>query len=325
MKLLCITDPKTHPPFDTTVELYNKLAGDKRIDLFHTSPIACMAGGEISFSPVPEPLAFEQFLALTDDKEKKPWSFFDAVYVRADKPFPPGFYDTLSRFEGETRFINSPRGCEIVSRRSFLARFSEHMPVDLFTRDAEEIRRFIEEHREVVVKREISYGGKGVYRTSLQDEGVEVDNVVEGKTSYSTLNEAVSALLALDNEPLQLVRYLKNGSYGDKRVLVVGSEIFGAFLRRSSSGHWVHNITSGGSFELAEVTDKEREIIHATLPHYHEEGVYTLGYDFLMDDDGSWTLSEINAGNIGGYGRLEQLTGEAVYSRLINWIIEGRR
>lgn len=195
------------------------------------------------------------------------------------------------------------------------------MPSDLFTRDPKEIRLFMEKHREIVVKREISYGGKGVYRVSFSEAGVEVDNVVEGKSAYASLDEAISHLLALDEEPLQLVRYLKNGSYGDKRVLVVGDQIFGAFLRRSGSGHWVHNITSGGKFERATISEKERDIIAATLPHYHAEGVFTLGYDFLMDDDGSWTLSEINAGNIGGYGRLEQLTGEEVYNRLISWIV----
>ncbi|MEL6816582.1 MAG: hypothetical protein AAFP03_17500, partial [Cyanobacteria bacterium J06598_3] len=46
------------------------------------------------------------------------------------------------------------------------------------------------------------------------------------------------------------------------------------------------------------------------------------GYDFLMDDDGTWRISEINAGNIGGFARLELLTGQPVMNRLIDWLIE---
>ncbi len=56
-------------------------------------------------------------------------------------------------------------------------------------------------------------------------------------------------------------------------------------------------------------------------PVYQALGLFTLGYDFLMNGDGTWLLSEINAGNIGGYWILEELSGEPVYERLIAWLI----
>ncbi len=40
-----------------------------------------------------------------------------------------------------------------------------------------------------------------------------------------------------------------------------------------------------------------------------------------MDDDGTWVLSEINAGNIADYGILEELYDE----RLISWLIDFAR
>ncbi len=55
--------------------------------------------------------------------------------------------------------------------------------------------------------------------------------------------------------------------------------------------------------------------------HYQQRGLHTLGYDFLLDDQGSWCISEINAGNIGGFARLEQLTGKPIMKKLIDWLI----
>ena len=46
-----------------------------------------------------------------------------------------------------------------------------------------------------------------------------------------------------------------------------------------------------------------------------------VDYDFLLGDDHRWVISEINAGNIGGFARLETLTGEAVCDRLIRWML----
>ena len=118
------------------------------------------------------------------------------------------------------------------------------------------------------------------------------------------------------------MRYLKRVDEGDKRVVVVDGEIYGAYIRRSQSGHWVNNVSGDGECTLAEITDAEREAIAKTVGHYRDRGLHTLGYDFLMDNDGTWRISEINAGNIGGFARLELLTNKPVVERLISWMIE---
>ena len=122
-------------------------------------------------------------------------------------------------------------------------------------------------------------------------------------------------------DQFQLVRFLKNIGAGDKRVHVVDGEIYGGYIRQSTTGSWVHNITSGAKGVPATVTTREKEIVLNTVSYFQERGVFTLGYDFLQDDDGQWILSEINAGNIGGYDRLEKLSGQPVISRLVDWLV----
>ena len=44
------------------------------------------------------------------------------------------------------------------------------------------------------------------------------------------------------------------------------------------------------------------------------------GYDLLQNDSGSWTISEINAGNIGGLFRIEYLGVPGVTDRFVAWL-----
>ena len=104
--------------------------------------------------------------------------------------------------------------------------------------------------------------------------------------------------------------------------MVVDGEIYGSYLRRSKSGHWVNNVSADGECTLVDISIEERDAIAHTVGHYQRMGLHTLGYDFLMDDDGTWRISEINAGNIGGFARLELLTGRPVMDRFIGWLLD---
>ena len=139
-------------------------------------------------------------------------------------------------------------------------------------------------------------------------------------TTFRSFAEVMNDLLDHENEPLQFVRYLGQVTAGDKRIVVVDGEIYGAYLRKSQDGHWVQNVSLGSHCTLSVATMQERRIIAATQGHYRNEGLHVLGYDFLRDDDGHAKLSEINAGNIGGLARLEQLGKSGAMNRFVNWL-----
>ena len=150
----------------------------------------------------------------------------------------------------------------------------------------------------------------------------QVDNVLTGVGQFARFSDVMKFLKGSQQEPIQFCRYLSRTHEGDKRIVVVDGEIYGSYLRRSRSGHWVNNVSADGDCQLAAITPDEREAIANTVGYYQSLGLHTLGYDFLMDDDGTWRISEINAGNIGGFARLELLTGEPVMDRLIDWIMD---
>lgn len=325
MKILLISDPKTHPPFDTTVTIYSLLAASPAFEVYHAEPVDIVNHPDFPIRILPPSIDFETFNALSG---LSPIAFssarIDLAFCRSDKPYPTGYLNRLEELEiGGLKFVNSPQGLKWhLDPKNTFSLLAKHSASTILTNSAEEALRFLQENQEIVAKRPASYGGKGVYRIKECKSGYEVDNIIEGKKHLPEAESLFRELFDSSDAPFQLVRYLKTVSQGDKRILVNRGKILGAYLRKSSSGSWVQNITQGAEAFPADVTGRERNCIRQTEPHYRNRGLNTLGYDFLCDENGDWLLSEINAGNIGGYDRLDKLSNSDSLSKLLTLLSE---
>lgn len=328
MKLLSLCDPTQYrrPPLDVPT-FYQQLALDSRVTFYHMPTNEAIAlpdqSSQISAIPAQGALSYEDFVSLGERAAHRiNLDAIDLVFCRTLKPFHPHYLNTLSQWEEITRFVNSPSGKQVQMRADFLPNIaSKYTPETIATTQCNEAFTFFEKYSTIVAKRANSTGGRGVFKVYYENGTYQVDNVITGVGTFSTFSQVMQYLKAGAQGPIQLCRYLSNTTAGDKRVVVVDGEIYGSYLRRSKSGHWVNNVSVDGECTLAEITDDEREAIENTVGYYQKLGLHTLGYDFLMDDDGTWKISEINAGNIGGFARLELLTGEPVMARLIDWLI----
>ncbi|EDX87364.1 RimK-like ATP-grasp domain family [Synechococcus sp. PCC 7335] len=267
-------------------------------------------------------LTYPDFLSIGNEPARPiALADVDLVFCRTLKPFPPSYLSRLTEWEKYTRFVNSPTGKQTQMRAEFLLETAEgYIPDAIATDKYDQAIAFFEQHKTIVAKQSNSCGGRGVFKIWYQAGVFYVDNVLSGTHRFPTFAHVMSFLQQGQIEPLQFCRYLHRTDEGDKRVVVVDGEIYGSYLRRSKSGHWVNNVSRDGECTLAEITEDEIAAIRHTVGRYQALGLHTLGYDFLMDDEGTWRISEINAGNIGGFARLELLTGEPVMKRLTDWL-----
>lgn len=329
MKLLAICDPSRYsrPPLDVPT-FYQRASLHPAIHFRHSPVEHVLAQSRYSntvrVAPVEGNLDYDAFLTLGDNAhESHDLSAFDLVFCRTLKPFPQNYLKQLQRWEQYTRFVNSPTGIEAQIEPKFLSQVaSAFTPEMIVTQNWAKALAFFERHHTVVAKQFNSCGGRGVFKIWYENNRFKVDNFSIGLQEFANFSQAFTYLQGTTHKPLQFVRYLSRVGAGDKRVVVVNGEIYGAYVRRSKSGHWINNVSSDGECFLADVTKAEREAIDGTVEHYRRRGLMTLGYDFLQDEDGTWRISEINAGNIGGFARLELLTGEPVMDRFLNWLIE---
>jgi glutathione synthase/RimK-type ligase-like ATP-grasp enzyme len=324
MRLLCITDPATHLPNDFTVTVYNRTAEDPRFELFHLDANNVGPDATIPVSPITATMTWDEFLVMS----KRPVSpaeyrDFDCIWSRADKPFPPGYLEGLIRREEDTRFVARPSSMLTFDVRSFHRSVAGHfMPPGTMTRDPDEAAQFVQSRGAAVAKRNRSYGGRDVWRIRRDVHGLwRAQQGNRAELEPAKLDALLQHLFSLDPDPWEFVEYQENVSAGDKRILTVEGEIYGSFLRLAPPDSWINNVTSGGSYHRSTVTAGEATVIAATCKTYDDVGLHTLGYDFLLGNSGEWILSEINAGpNIGGYHFAQEVSGEPVTDRLLDWI-----
>lgn len=326
MKLLCICDPTSYPNEAADVaRFYRYVAGHPNIELYHlpVSGVFAERWAHIAAIQVSKPLNHGQFLSLNErPPQLLALSELDLVFCRTLKPFPAGYLQKLVSWEQYTRFVNRPsRKIEQISPHFFLTVANRFIPDAIATDNWREGMTFQNEFKTIIAKRANSCGGRGVFKIWRQNNLFQVDNFFQGHCAFLTFQAVMGYLQQNTDQPIQFFRYLPRTQAGDKRIIVVDGEIYGSLLRRSRSGHWVNNVSGDGDCIHARITKQEELAIANTVSAYQQRELHTLGYDFLMDNDGSWRLSEINAGNVGGFGRLSDLTKEPILERLTYWLI----
>ncbi|NEO86132.1 MAG: hypothetical protein F6J87_18030 [Spirulina sp. SIO3F2] len=327
MKLLAICDPSRYKrkPLDVP-HFYLQAARDRQTDFYHiptpqvftqppTSPW-------IQVAPANTIETYDEFLALEDfANQNLALRDLDLIFCRTLKPFPVGYLAQLQQWEKFAKFVNSPTGIEQQIQSQFLLQVAQdYIPETIVTNHWQVALEFFEHHKIIVAKRPNSCGGRGVFKIEYRDRAFHVDHFSQGSYTFADFDAVMAYVQRDPSENLIFMKYLTGVTAGDKRIVVVDGEIYGAYLRRSESGHWVNNISGDGQSTLATVTTDERAAIAATVGHYKKLGLHTLGYDFLQDAHGNWCISEINAGNIGGFAWLEMLTGQPVMAKFISWL-----
>ncbi len=330
INLLLISNPSdySNPNLDISI-FYRQIAKECRLNCFHlpTDAVLEPESTKIIVAPLEWNLSHDRFLKLNAQAtELRHLQEFDLVFCRTLKPFPSGYLNQLSRWENFTQFVNNPSRKIEQIEPNFLAKVaSKWTPEMLVTDQWQAALAFWEKHQIIVAKQYNSCGGRGVFKIWYEDSQFQINNIFMGTRTFAHFSQVIPYLQGNTEQPLQFVRYLNQVHQGDKRIIVVDGEIYGAFIRRSKSGHWINNISGDGECFLAEISDLEREAIEQTIIHYQSRNLRTLGYDFLMDEAENWRISEINVGNIGGFARLEQLTGQPIMQQLINWLIDFAR
>ena len=326
-RLLLIADPGRYPDADGDVPcFYRAVARHSDLEPLHlaTDQINRCLASQWQLTPLPAELDHPSFLALG----KAPSLPFvageiDVVFCRSLKPFPPGYLQVLQGLEQRLRFLNRPSSKIQQLKPQFLSEVAgAFLPAHLVSSDPTEIAAFLESHGQVVAKQGNSTQAQGVFRLHRSHGVYLVEHAHGQRAEQRSLSAVLEQLQRGTDEPLQFMRFLQRTSEGDKRVVVLDGQILGAYVRRSATGHWVNNVAAGGRCALAAITDAERQAIEATWPAYASLGLRVLGYDFLQDDCGTWRVSEINVGNVGGFARLQQLGGPPALDHLLAWIAD---
>jgi len=283
MNILFIADPLEHFKIykDTTFAMMREAQRrGHAISVCQPSQIAWQRGGRV--------MARVQDILLTGQPDA--WfasqgnrevalAEFGCVLMRKDPPFDSEyFYAThlLEQAEREgARVFNKPRALRDHPEKLAIMEFPEFIGPTLVTRDAEDIRRFHAEHRDIILKPLDGMGGMGIFR--VKEDGLNLGSIIE------TLNKEGS-------QSVMVQKFLPEIVEGDKRVLIIGGKPVPYCLARIPQGTEVRgNLAAGGKGVAKALTERDVEIATALGAILQRRGLLLAGVDVIGD-----CVTEIN-------------------------------
>ncbi len=208
-----------------------------------------------------------------------PLAGFDAVLMRKDPPFDQDYlYATylleLAEADG-ARVFNRPRALRDFNEKLAIARFLEFTVPTLVSSQEAQIRAFLAEQGDIVVKPLNAMGGASVFRLRPGDANIGV--TIELLTRHGAT-------------PIMAQRFIPEIRDGDKRILVIDGEAVPYCLARiPAPGETRGNLAAGGRGEARPLTARDREIAHTLGPALKAAGILLAGLDVI----GDW-LTEVN-------------------------------
>jgi glutathione synthase len=233
---------------------------------------------------------------------ERPLREFDAVLMRKDPPFDLEYVVStwlLSAAAREgARVFNAPDAIRDHNEKLAIAEFPQFCTPTQVTREPARLQAFIDEHKDVVVKRLDVMGGENVFRVRDDDPNRNVIVEIMSQGGARTV---------------MAQRFIPEIAQGDKRVILIDGRLVPHCLARiPKPGESRGNLAAGARGEAQPVTARHREIAAALGPALAARGLLFVGLDVI----GDW-LTELNVTSPTGFREIQDQTGYDVAGTFI--------
>lgn len=221
----------------------------------------------------------DNWFRFTSEPQIMPLADLDTILMRVDPPFDMEYiYATYILELAETAgtlIVNRCAALRDVNEKMAINRFAHLCGPTLVARRAEDFRRFIAEHRDVVVKPLDGMGGSRIFRVQAGDTNTSV--VLEVLTEHGSRYALAQG-------------YLPAITDGDKRILLIDGEPVDYTLARvPPEGELRGNLAAGARGVGRPLSDADRAIAAEIGPYVRDKGLLLVGLDVIGDN-----LTEIN-------------------------------
>lgn len=234
----------------------------------------------------------------------------DVILMRKDPPFDTEFiYATyiLERAElAGTLVVNRCAALRDINEKMAITAYPSLCAPTLVSRDGAQLRQFLADQGEIVLKPLDGMGGSRIFRVARGDPNVSV--ILEILTGHGSRYAMAQ-------------RYLPEIASGDKRILVIdGEPVPHALARIPAAGESRGNLAAGGRGEGVALTAADRHICQQLAPMLRAKGLLFAGLDVIGDK-----LTEINVTSPTCVRELEKIYGINIAGQLLDAVAARRR
>jgi glutathione synthase len=219
---------------------------------------------------------------------------YDAVLMRKDPPFDLEYVTTTwllsAAARAGARVYNDPRAIRDHNEKFAISEFPQFTVPSLAARRLEDLQAFVEEHKDVVLKRLEGMGGAGIFRVRHDDPNRNV--IVETVSEFG-------------RRSVMAQRYIPEIRDGDKRVLLIdGAVVPHCLARIPKAGESRGNLAAGARGVAQPISARHKEIAAAVGPVLAGRNLLLVGLDVI----GDW-LTEVNVTSPTCFREIQDQTG----------------
>ncbi len=222
-------------------------------------------------------------------------SSLDVILMRQDPPFNMSYITAthiLEKIASQTLILNNPFHVRNAPEKIFVTEFSKFMPETLITRETDEIIKFKNKNKNIIIKPLYGNGGEGVFYIKDND---------------SNFNVIIENFLNSNEEQFIIQRYIPEVKKGDKRIILIDGEVVGAINRIPAKNENRSNMHVGGKPIKTSLNKNDKLICETISPSLKAKGLFFVGIDVISN-----YLTEINVTSPTGIREINRLNKTSI-------------
>ena len=187
------------------------------------------------------------------------------ILIRQDPPFNLEYISTtyiLDTIKDKVKIINNPSSIRNVSEKLYSAKYQKFMPSTIFTKNIDEVKKFIKIHKKVIVKPIHSYSGNDIHL-------------------LTSFNLKIIKKFIKQHDHIMCQKFIPKISKGDKRVFLINGKVCGAISRVPKKGSFLSNMSKGAKPINIKLTKIENKISKLIAKDLKKQNIFFAGIDFI--------------------------------------------
>jgi glutathione synthase len=203
----------------------------------------------------------------------------DVILMRKDPPFNMEYIYATYMLDhvqqNGTLVVNHPQALRDANEKMFTSHFPQCIPPMLISRNAKQIKDFVNHHQTAIIKPLGAMGGASIFKMNAGDANINViiETLTQSGENYAMIQQFVPQI-----------------SEGDKRILLIDGEPVPYALARIPTGdEFRGNIAAGGKGVGQPLSERDYWICQQIGETLKQKGLIFVGIDVIGD-----YLTEIN-------------------------------
>ena len=188
------------------------------------------------------------------------------LLIRQDPPFNLEYISTtyiLDKIKDKVKIVNNPASIRNISEKLYSAAFQKYMPNTIFTKDINEVNKFFQKNKKIIIKPIHSFGGNDIHL---------IEKKIDKKLILSFVKK---------HGHIMCQKFLPKIKFGDKRVFLINGKICGAISRIPKKGSFLSNMSKGAIPIAIKLTKIEKKISNLIAKNLKKNNIYFSGIDFI--------------------------------------------